>query len=277
MNTSTFKQRALSVALAGFALASLPAAAESSSSDQWIFTITPYLWLPNINGSLKYQLPNISVQPDIETGPNDYLSNLDFALMISGEARNDKWSIFTDVIYLDFGSENSHVKSFGAGNVNATIDLGTQSSLSGGVWTLVGGYAAVQDPSATLDVIGGFRYLGLKASTDWTLSAAITDPNTGHILATSGSISQDAKLWDGIIGVRGHVKLGDSNWSMPYYADIGTGSSNTTWQAMVGVAYNWSWGDVGLVYRHLVYDMDDDKLLQDVEFSGPALGVAFRF
>jgi hypothetical protein len=47
-------------------------------------------------------------------------------------------------------------------------------------------------------------------------------------------------------------------------------------------AYSWNWGDVGLVYRHLVYrhlayDMGDDKLLQNVEFSGPALGAAFHF
>lgn len=277
MNPSTFKQRALSVALAGLALASLPAAAESTSSDQWAFTVTPYLWLPTINGSLKYELPNTIARPEVETGPNDYLTNLDFAMMISGEARKDKWSIFTDVIYLDFGSENSHVKSFGGANVNATVDLGTQSSLSGGIWTLVGGYAAVQEPKATLDVIGGFRYLSLKASTDWTLSAVINDPVSGNALATSGSISQKADLWDAIVGVRGKVKLGDGNWSMPYYADIGTGSSTLTWQAMVGVAYSWNWGDVGLVYRHLAYDMGDDKLLQNVEFSGPALGAAFHF
>jgi len=277
MNPSILKQCALSVALAGLTLVSLPAAAESASSDQWAFTVTPYLWLPNINGSLKYDLPNLNAKPEVETGPNDYLSNLDLALMISGEARKDKWSIFTDVIYLDFSDENSHVKSFGGTNVNATIDLGTQSSVTGGVWTLVGGYAAVQDPAATLDVIGGFRYLSLKASTDWTLSESITLPASGETLAQSGSISRSGDLWDAIIGVRGRVKLGNGNWSMPYYADIGTGDSTVTWQAMVGVAYSWSWGDVGLVYRHLAYDMDDDQLLQDVEFSGPALGATFRF
>jgi len=32
-----------------------------------------------------------------------------------------------------------------------------------------------------------------------------------------------------------------------------------------------------LAYRHLSYDMGSDKLLQEVDFSGPALGVVFRF
>ncbi len=271
MNPSRLKQHALAATLAGLALTSLPVAAESAAGDQWAFTVTPYLWLPNINGTLKFQLPNLNASAGVETGPNDYLENLDFTLMISGEARKGKWSIFTDVIYLDFSDENSKVRSFDGALVDASIDLGTQSSLSGGVWTLVGGYAAVQEPGATLDVIGGFRYLDIEASADWTLSGPL------GILPPAGSVSQGDALWDAIVGVRGRVKLGDGNWSMPYYADIGSGQSSFTWQAMAGVAYSWNWGDLGLVYRHLSYDMDDNKLLQDVEFSGPALGATFRF
>ena len=34
---------------------------------------------------------------------------------------------------------------------------------------------------------------------------------------------------------------------------------------------------VTLAYRHLYYDLKDDKLLQNMSFSGPALGVTFRF
>jgi hypothetical protein len=30
----------------------------------------------------------------VETGPNDYLENLDLFLMVSGEARKNKWSIW---------------------------------------------------------------------------------------------------------------------------------------------------------------------------------------
>jgi hypothetical protein len=276
MTTTKFKLGTLAMALAGCALVTAPAAAESTG-DQWTFALTPYLWLPNINGSLKYDLPSISAKPEVETGPNDYLENLDMAFMISGEARTGKWSVFTDYIYLDFGDENSRVKSFGGTIIDDTvaIDLGTKSSLSGSLWTLVGGYAVVQDPGATLDVIGGFRYLGIEAKTDWNLSATIS--SSGETLAASGSISEDGDLWDGIIGVRGHVKLGGSNWVIPYYADIGAGDSDLTWQAMAGITYNWNWGGVSLVYRHLSYDMDSDKLLQDVEFSGPALGATFRF
>jgi len=34
---------------------------------------------------------------------------------------------------------------------------------------------------------------------------------------------------------------------------------------------------VMLVYRDLYFDQKDDKFIQDLRFSGPALGVTFRF
>ena len=60
------------------------------------------------------------------------------------------------------------------------------------------------------------------------------------------------------------------------YLDGGTGSSSLTWQGMLGVAYSYKWGGVTLAYRHLYYDQKGDKLIQDMRFSGPALGVTFR-
>ena len=99
----------------------------------------------------------------------------------------------------------------------------------------------------------------------------------GRGFPASGTISQGVDLWAGIAGVRGQIRLGRSQCSLPYYFDIGAGSSEFTWQVMAGIAYGFSWGGVQLVYRHLYYDQKDDKLLQNMRFSGPALGVTFRF
>jgi hypothetical protein len=46
---------------------------------------------------------------------------------------------------------------------------------------------------------------------------------------------------------------------------------------MTGFGYRWRWGGVFLVYRHLGFDEGGDKLIRDVSFSGPAVGVDFRF
>jgi hypothetical protein len=280
--TTTMKRARLITfaTLAALALCGPLGAAAQTPGNQWTFSITPYLWLPNIDGTLKYNIPpGATGSPEAEVGPNDYLENLRFAMMISGEARKNRWLVFTDFIYLDFSSEDSSVKSinFGGNRVSSSANVSTDSSLKGGAWTLGGGYAVLPGRPVELDVFGGLRYFGLKASTDWQLTAAVTGPGGGQTFPRAGSISEGEDLWDGIVGVKGRVWLGRSNWSIPYYFDVGTGSSSLTWQGMLGVAYSWEWIGVTLAYRHLYYDQKDDKLIQDMRFSGPALGVTFRF
>lgn len=264
-------QQALAIAVFGIGLAA-PAGASEPASDEWAFTVTPYLWLPNINGTLKYQWPEDDSDADVGVGPADYFSHLDMLLMLGGEARKGKWSVYADLIFLDFNKADSYMKSFGSELIPASVNLGTQTSLTGEEWLLVAGYALVEQPSTTLDLIGGVRYLNIKASTSWTLSGPI------GLLPPTGSLeSRSEGLWDAVIGVRGQAQLGNGNWSMPYYADIGSGDSSVTWQAMAGATYRWSWGDTGIAYRHLSYDMPDDGLLQDIEFSGPAVFLSFHF
>jgi hypothetical protein len=50
-----------------------------------------------------------------------------------------------------------------------------------------------------------------------------------------------------------------------------------TWQGLLGVAYSFNWGDVSLAYRYLYYEQGSDKLLQNMSFRGPTLGVTFHF
>jgi hypothetical protein len=187
--------------------------------------------------------------------------------------------VFTDVIYLDFSSEDSGVKSidFGGNRVSSSANVSTDSSLKGAAWTLGAGYAVLPGRPVEMDVFGGLRYFGLHASTDWQLTATVTGPGGGQSFPRTGSVSERLDLWDGIVGVKGRIWIGRSNWSIPYYLDVGTGSSSLTWQGMLGVAYTYKWIGVTLAYRHLYYDQKDDKLIQDMRFSGPALGVTFRF
>jgi hypothetical protein len=268
-------KRALLAALLVF---TLPLGARAEEG--WTFSLTPYIWLPNINGQLKYSIPpGGGGRPEVDTGPNNYLENLSFALMLAGEARKGKWSLFTDLIYIDFDGEKSAVRAvnFGGDRVDTSLNASTKSSLTGAAWTLGAGYTVMQSPKHTLDVLGGMRYFGLKASSDWQLSAAVNGPNSGQTFAPSGSISQRQDLWDVIVGLRGRWKLGDGAWFVPYYVDVGTGSSELTAQALAGIGYAFKWGEIVATYRYIMYDMGDDKLLQDIRFAGPAIGATFRF
>ena len=268
-------KRALLAALLVF---TLPLGARAEEG--WTFSLTPYIWLPNINGQLKYSIPaDGGGRPEVDTGPNNYLENLSFALMLAGEARKGKWSLFTDLIYIDFDGEKSAMRAvnFGGDRVGTSLNASTKSSLTGAAWTFGTGYTAMQSPKHTLDVLGGVRYFGLKASSDWQLGAAVNGPNAGQTFAASGSISQREDLWDVIVGLRGRWKLGDGAWFVPYYVDVGTGSSELTAQALAGIGYAFKWGEIVATYRYVLYEMGDDKLLQDIRFAGPAIGATFRF
>jgi len=267
-------------ALAALALCGPFSAAAQTTDSDWKFSITPYLWLPSIDGTLKYSAtPGISGSPEVQVGPNGYLENLRLAFMIAGEVRKDRWLAFTDVIYLDFSSEDGKVQSinFGGDRVSSSANVSTSSSLKGAAWTLGAGYAVLPGRPVEMDVFGGMRYFGLHASSDWQLTTTVTAPGGTQTFPRSGSISGTADLWDGIVGFKGRIWLGRSNWSIPYYFDMGTGSSALTWQGMLGIAYSWKVVSLTLTYRYLYYDQKDDKLIQDMRFSGPALGVMFRF
>jgi hypothetical protein len=261
------------------ALLAAGALSEAGAQEAWRFSLTPYLWLPNINGTLKYAIPpGGGGRPEVETGPNNYLENLSFALMLAGEARKGRWSIFSDLIYLDFDDEGSAVKAvnFGGDRIATTLNASTRSSFTGLAWTFGAGHVVMQDPKHRLEVLGGVRYFGVKASSDWQLSGALSGPN-GQTFAQSGGISQKEELWDAIVGLRGRLKLGDGGWFLRYYLDAGAGSSALTAQALAGVGYAFKWGEVIAAYRYIYYDLKGDGLLQDVRFAGPAIGATFSF
>jgi hypothetical protein len=249
--------------------------------DQWQFAITPYLWLPSVNGTFKYDIPpGAGGSPEVEIDADDILERLDLALMISGEARKGRWAAFTDFIYIDFSNLNSNVKSIdvtGRLPVSSAIDAGTESSLKGAAWTLAGSYGVAQGDLGRFELLAGFRYFGLEVSTDWELSTTVTGPGGSQVFPRSGSVEKSEDLWDGIIGLRGRLNLGGSKFYIPYYIDVGTGSSKVTWQGMTGLAYGFKWIDILLAYRHLYYEMDDDELVQDLSLSGPEIGLTFRF
>ena len=274
------------VLAASLAILALPQSAVAQTpADRWTFSLLPYVWLPSMNGDLRYGPPAAGgAAPKVNIDADTLLSDLDFAFMVTGEARKGRWSISTDLIYLDLSSGNSAVRSIdfnpGPGPVNlfnTALDVGTQTEVKGTVWTLTGGYAVVHEARATLDVIGGFRYFDIEATTNWQLSTTVTGPVGAPTFGRTGSVTRSDSLWDAIVGVRGRLKLGEGNWFAPYYLDVGGGDSRLTWQAMAGVGYSYHWGDVVLAYRYLSYEQGGNKLIEDFRLGGFALGVNFRF
>ena len=216
--------------VAGLALLAPLGAAAQPDAPPWKFSLMPYLWVPSVDGKLNFGPPPTgggSANINIDT--STLLDNLDFAFMINGEARKGRWLVATDVIYLDFGHVDSSVRSVtfdlgprGRIDVGAGENSGTQSKLKGWLWTAVGGYAAIQDPRANLDVIGGFRYLSLDATTSWQLSAnvTVTDPVSGATTRPSSARAARASP----------IPCGQASWAQKAGRSSAraTGSSTTT-------------------------------------------------
>lgn len=279
-----FELRRVRLGIAIFlAIATCSGHAESPDANGWRFAIAPYLWLPNVSGAFNFS-GNSSTgggRLDLGTGPDSYLQNLQFLLMVQAEASKGDWAIIADGAYLDFSHQQTTLNTVGAGSgalvaIPRGLATNTGSSLSGGLFGLAAAYTALRSQWGTVEPLGGLRYLNLSASANWTLSATFTQQ--GATLATQGSLSQTANIWDGIIGVRGRLRLGNHDrWYVPYYVDVGTGSSRYTVQASGGAAYAANWGDVQLTYRYLTYQLRSGDLVQRLTLKGPMLSVVFRF
>jgi len=258
------ERRVRAVALGAMLMATFSSMADSeSSSEDWKFGLLIYGWLPDVSGDLNYAPPGGG--DSIEVDASNIIDNLKMTFMGSFEARKGKWSGFTDVLYLNLGDHTSKSVTLPDGATGTVYDASLD--LKGLVWTLAGAYTAWRKENSYLDLLAGARLLSLDTEVN------LTGGGPGKLDVV---LSEDVNLWDGIIGAKGTLALKE-HWFVPYYLDMGTGNTDFTWQASVGIGYAFKWGDIRLNYRHLEYDQGSDELLQDIAFSGPQLGVGFRF
>jgi hypothetical protein len=263
------QRTALAILALALPLQSAAQYAQPSSDTGWQFDVN--VFLPSISSNTRLELPgggNISSEAD----PDGYLKKLKMVFMGTLVAEQGPWSFGVDVLYLNLDDVESKVRQVTGpgGIVTVPIDSGTHSDLKGLIGTLAVGYRVGGTSNSRMDMIVGARYARMEVELDWELSG----PTGG--LATRGSANAKKDYWDGIVGVRGRAGLG-GNWDLRYYADIGTGGSDLTWQAFGGVGYRFGWGDMALGYRHLTYEMKEDRPIADVTFSGPQLSVGIRF
>ncbi len=220
----------------------------------WQNEITLYGWYAGIDGTV--QAPT-GAESDFSVEASDILEDLEFMLMAGYEGRYERWSVLVDFVYLDAGDDADIPTRVG----NANVDLNVSSYLvHGGV-----GYDLLHGDNGVLGVVGGVRYLSLDVDYDASVQGM-------QLLSSSRSDS----LTDGFVGLRGQIRFND-NWFLPYYADIGTGGSDLSYQLFAAIGYRFSWGDIRLGYRHIGIEMDEDMIMEDLQLSGPVFGVGIRF
>lgn len=242
----------------------------------WHGSITPYGWLPGVSAQTKFQLPNDGGTV-VSKSNNDILSNLSGAFMLEGDIRKGNWGIYGDIDWVKFTDEKGRFTSIGGNRIGANADLDTSWGIKGGMVNLAGLYTLAHGDQGNIDLLFGARYLWLKGNLNWNFNLT---GNQGNLnIDNSGHLNNQTHVTDGIVGIRGRwAPFANSHFFFPYYLDIGTGNSDTTYQIVGGVAYGFHWGDIALIYRDVTYKEDENNaFLKRVELSGPAFSLTWRF
>lgn len=245
-------------------------------------SLTPYVWLPSVNGTFSYRTPTLAHHGigagtevlNVNVGPNAYLSKINFAAMGAFELRKGNVDAFGDFINLNGSSGATQVVTLSGplGKLHVPIDVGSSGHISSTIWELAAGVTLAHSHNASVEFFSGWRQASVKGELDWNLSL----PKHPEI-ARMGSVTSGDTLSDVIFGFRGKLALGDSGWFIPYYADIGAGGNNSSWQAYGGVGRAFRSGSVLLLFRNLSYSLPGgSSFVQSLRFGGPLVGYTFK-
>src|SRR5262249_11139463 len=150
----------------------------------WSFSLTPYGWLAGINAKITTAIPGGgTATTDVSMPFDELLHDLRFFVMLAGEARYDRFSLLTDIMYVNLGLNSSAARltSINPGSGRMDIPVGLEANASTGIgatiWTLAGGYTLAAGPWGHVDAIAGTRFLNVDVISNYNLNAAILLPN----------------------------------------------------------------------------------------------------
>lgn len=212
--------------------------------DSWNYYASVYLFAAAMGGET-------AGGHDFDMSFSDIIDNLDMTYMGNFGMHRDKWTFQTDLIYMKLGTKPGPIL--------------TNIQLKSWIVTPTVAYRVVESGSWDLDLLAGARYLYIAP-----YLSVVNNP----VVDTSGS------GWDGIVGLKANYELNEK-WFMPFAFDVGTGDSDSTWQAFAGVGYKYENFDVIAGYRHLEWEFDNsdagDGALNSLDISGPIIGIKYRF
>lgn len=228
---------------------------KQTEREGWTFAVSPYFWAAGMSGdSGLFGLP--TVHTDMKF--SEILDDLDFGAMAIGEARYDRYSLFTDLMYSKISSGSGTPRGIIADHVEVTSE--TFTGLIGA------GYSVLQDERGNLDIVAGARVW--HASTELSFSGGILD----------GVNRTDSATWvDGMAGVRAKYAFTDkvyfTGWGL-----AGGGGADVDWDVAGGIGYNFNEKLSAVAgYRALGVDYSDDGFVLDVVQQGPIFGLVMHF
>jgi hypothetical protein len=275
-----------------------PPPAEKPAYDPWRFDITPYAWMPSLNGSstIKGHTTEIDATFFGDLIHREIPRQL-FGLMTAFEARNDRFAIIGDFTYLKLGVSKSGQRSETL-DPRLTIAAGAnfETTIKMIIAELAGAYQLAHwgSPAASatsIDIYAGGRLWSQQAEASLNVSATLAallprqsfELNGGRAYAKSGDIT-----WvDPLVGLRVRHQFTPGH-ELTLSGDIGGFGvgSELSWQAVGAYRFafakiygaDWS-GMIGYRALYADYSKGAGNTLYrfDVLQHGPMVGVSARF
>lgn len=241
------------IALLAAAVMSVAAtqAMAQSGSDEWEFTIAPYLVTAGMTGTVTVK----GIEADVDLPFSDVLDALDFTLMGHFEMKNDHWMLTSDLVYMDLEEESDLALGTATTTVKQTL------------FEVVGGYRV--SPAVTL--LAGARLVDLSSALRYSGDLVDESVDAG-------------KSWvDPLVGVHVNAPFAE-HWWVGIHGDIGGFGvgSDLAWQAYANIGFRAS-KLVSIVAGYRAIDMDYqegegfNEFRYDILTAGPQIGVGFTF
>jgi hypothetical protein len=236
-----------------------PANLPTFKEDTWHVSVSPYLWLAGLNGTVSLA----GYKANVDQSFGDILGNLKFGVMGLSEVRRGRVGLLTDLIYVRLGDEGAIPVS----RLPTTVNL--KASVNTFTLTPEFGYRVFENKEGAIDVLAGFRYYHVSSS---------INANANQVGAISVSGTND---WaDAIGGARFRANL-TPKVGVFFLGDAGGGGSSPAWEIVTGAGYRWNQRlSTTVGYRRLYFDRQTtsgNAFGLDVTQEGFILGATYRF
>ncbi len=244
MNGNRVPARGFLLAMVAACAVTSPAASQSpQGSSRWQWIVMPYFMASSMSGTTGIG----PVDTEVDVGPSEIFSHLQFGIMLNIEGRKGPWAVALDGIYMDL-EEDSKSGGLTVGMQQTALEL-----------------ALFRRLGAAFELLAGVRYNALGAS----IQGQTVDRST------------DQSWVDPVVGLR--VGTPETNkWSFSFRGDVGgfgVGSKLAV-QLLPILGYRLS-NRIGLAlgYRYIDqdYESDDGSFRYDMTTFGPDLRVRIYF
>lgn len=235
---------------------------DSSAGQNWTYTVTPYLWVPN---SVKGDSTIGGAPPSkLDYDLSDIIEHLDFGASVRVEAWKGRFGLILDAAYVDLGGEPAPPLDLDVKQTTVDLLLGYE------VARIPTGASGTKRRDVSIQLMGGLRYVYLKQELD----------------VSGGSTFGGSESWvEPVVGARVVVGLSE-RWTATVRGDVGGfgvgDASDLTWNALAGFDYR-AWENTSIKLGYRIYDIDyesgsgADTLGLDAQMMGPWLGVTWHY